>query len=123
MCFDPAALIAWLRRIRDAGVTLPAWIGLPGVADIAKLIALSLRIGVGQSVRILRKQKGLLGKLIGARPYRPDELLRGIHEHLDDPGLKIPGFHLFSFNDVEATERWRQATLRRLLEAGEVAHV
>jgi methylenetetrahydrofolate reductase (NADPH) len=123
MCFDPAALIAWLRRIRDTGVTLPAWIGLPGVADIAKLIALSLRIGVGQSVRILRKQKGLLGKLIGARPYRPDELLRGIHEHLDDPGLKIPGFHLFSFNDVEATERWRQATLRRLLEAGEVAHV
>lgn len=123
MCFDPTALIAWLRRMRDAGVTLPAWIGLPGVADIAKLIALSLRIGVGQSVRVLRKQKGLFGKLIGARPYQPDELLRSIHEHLDDPGLNIPGFHLFSFNDVEATERWRQATLRRLQEAGEAAHV
>jgi methylenetetrahydrofolate reductase (NADPH) len=118
MCFDPALLIAWLRRIRDAGVTLPAWVGLPGVAGIAKLIALSLRIGVGQSVKVLRKQKGLVGKLISTRPYQPDELLRGIHAHLDDPRLNIPGFHLFSFNDVEATEGWRQATLRRLNEAG-----
>jgi methylenetetrahydrofolate reductase (NADPH) len=122
MCFDPAVLVGWLRRMRDAGVTLPAWIGLPGVADIPKLIALSLRIGVGQSVRLLRKQKGLVGKLISARPYQPDELLRGIREHLDDPRLHIPGFHLFSFNDVEATERWRQATLQRLLETAEAAH-
>jgi methylenetetrahydrofolate reductase (NADPH) len=122
MCFDSAALIGWLRRVRAAGVTLPAWIGLPGVADIAKLIALSLRIGVGQSVRVLRKQKGLVGKLMSARPYQPDDLLRGIHAHLDDQGLHIPGFHLFSFNDVEATERWRQATLRRLLGSAEAAH-
>jgi methylenetetrahydrofolate reductase (NADPH) len=128
MCFDPAALIAWLQSMRRAGVTLPAWIGLPGVAEIPKLIALSLRIGVGQSVRVLKKQKGLVGKLLGARPYQPDELLRGIHDYLDDPsldqpGLNIPGFHLFSFNNVEATERWRQATLRRYAGAGEKAHV
>lgn len=123
MCFDPSVLIAWLKRMRGAGVTLPAWIGLPGVVEIPKLIALSLRIGVGQSVRVLRKQKGLVGRLIGARPYQPDDLLRGIHNYLDDPGLSIPGFHLFSFNNVEATERWRQATLRRYAEAGQPAHV
>lgn len=123
MCFDPGVLIAWLLRMRAAGMTLPAWIGLPGVVEIPRLIALSMRIGVGQSVRVLRKQKGLLGKLIGARPYQPDDLLRGIHHYLDDPDLDIPGFHLFSFNNVEATERWRQATLRRYAGAGEMAHV
>lgn len=116
MCFDPERLIAWLRRMRQSGVTLPAWVGLPGVADISRLISISLRIGVGQSVKILKNQKGLLRKLISSKPYQPDELLVGLQPHLDDPDLDIPGFHLFSFNDVERTERWRTETLERLSE-------
>jgi methylenetetrahydrofolate reductase (NADPH) len=114
MCFDADALIAWLLRVRQAGVTLPAWIGLPGVADIPKLISLSLRIGVGQSVKVLKKQKGLVGRMLSARPYQPDDLLAGIQRHLGKPGLNIPGFHLFSFNDVERTENWRQETLKKI---------
>jgi methylenetetrahydrofolate reductase (NADPH) len=114
MCFDSEVLVAWLRRIRDAGITLPAWIGLPGVADMTKLLSLSMRIGVGQSVKVLKKQKGLLGRMITARPYQPDDLLAGIQRYLGEAELHIPGFHLFSFNDVERTERWRQETLKRL---------
>ena len=114
MCFDPDVLVGWLRGVRRAGVTLPAWIGLPGVADMAKLLALSLRIGVGQSVRVLKKQKGLVRKMLSARPYQPNDVLAGIQRYVDDDTLDIPGFHLFSFNNVEATERWRQETLRRL---------
>ncbi|MFC1605353.1 methylenetetrahydrofolate reductase [Pseudomonadota bacterium] len=114
MCFDADVLIAWLLRVREAGVTLPAWIGLPGVADIPKLISLSLRIGVGQSVKVLKKQKGLVSRMLSARPYQPDDLLAGIQRHLGNPGLDVPGFHLFSFNDVERTERWRQATLSKI---------
>lgn len=113
MCFDPGVLINWLRSIRAAGVTLPAWFGLPGVADIPKLIALSLKIGVGRSVKTLKKQKGLMRKMISAKPYQPDDLLAGLAPFLDDPKLDIPGFHLFSFNDVERTERWRVDTLKK----------
>jgi methylenetetrahydrofolate reductase (NADPH) len=115
MCFDPEALVRWLLEVRAAGVTLPAWVGLPGVAEVQKLVALSLRIGVGQSVRVLKKQKGLVRRMLSARPYQPDELLAGIQRHLDDPGLNIDGFHLFSFNNVEKTEQWRQQTLQRLV--------
>jgi methylenetetrahydrofolate reductase (NADPH) len=117
MCFDSDLLISWLRSIRKAGVTLPAWLGLPGVADIPKLIALSLRIGVGQSVKVLKKQKGLVRRMISNKPYQPDDLLAGLQPHLDDPLLDIPGFHLFSFNDVERTERWRVETLKNLTNA------
>jgi methylenetetrahydrofolate reductase (NADH) len=113
MCFDPNALIDWLKNIRKAGVTLPAWIGLPGVADISKLVSLSLRIGVGQSVNILKKQKGLLRRVISARPYQPDDLLAGLEPYLDDGEINIPGFHLFSFNDIERTERWRTESLEK----------
>ena len=117
MCFDPDVLINWLETIRQAGVTLPAWLGLPGVAEIPKLIALSLKIGVGQSVRVLKKQKGLIRKMFSARPYQPDELLAGLRPYLGDPELNIPGLHLFSFNNVERTERWRLETYQRLREA------
>ena len=110
MCFDPQVLVDWLKGIRSEGVTLHAWIGLPGVADMSKLISLSLRIGVGQSVKVLMKQKGLFRKMVSAKPYQPDDLLAGLEPFLDDPEFDIPGFHLFSFNDIERTERWRVET-------------
>jgi len=110
MCFDPQTLVTWLTDIRKAGVNLPAWVGLPGVADMSKLIALSLRIGVGQSLKLLKKQKGLLKKIISAKPYEPNDLLEGLNPFLDDPDLDVEGFHLFSFNDVERTEKWRAKT-------------
>lgn len=113
MCFDSEVMINWLRTIRKAGVTLPAWLGLPGVAEIPKLISLSLKIGVGQSVNVLRKQKGLVRKMFSAKPYQPDDLLAGLVPYLDDPVLDIPGFHLFSFNNVEKTERWRVKTMKK----------
>lgn len=118
MCFDPDVLIDWLRVIRQAGVTLPAWIGLPGVAEIPKLISLSLRIGVGQSVSVLKKQKGLVRRMLSGKPYQPDDLLAGLQPYLEDPQLNIPGFHLFSFNNIEGTERWRVETLKKLNGAG-----
>jgi methylenetetrahydrofolate reductase (NADPH) len=113
MCFDPQALVDWLNDIREAGVTLPAWIGLPGVADMSKLFSLSLRIGVGQSIKVLKKQRGLLRKMISAKPYQPDDLLGGLEPYLGDPEINIPGFHLFSFNDIERTERWRKETFEK----------
>jgi len=114
MCFDPGSMINWLRTIRREGITLPAWFGLPGVADIPRLIALSMKIGVGQSIKVLKNQKGLFRKMMSAKPYQPDDLLAGLRPYLDDPVLDIPGFHLFSFNDVERTERWRVETLKQL---------
>jgi methylenetetrahydrofolate reductase (NADPH) len=119
MCFDPVVLIDWLKMIRKEGVSLPAWIGLPGVAEMTKLLSLSLRIGVGQSVQVLRKQKGLVRKMLSTKPYQPDDLLAGIEPHLDEPGIDIPGFHLFSFNNIERTERWRNDSIRTYSEASD----
>jgi methylenetetrahydrofolate reductase (NADPH) len=114
MCFDPLTLVNWLKDIKKAGITLPTRLGLPGVADMSKLISLSFQIGVGQSLKSLRKQKGLLRKFISAKPYQPDALLDGLLPHLNDPDINIPRFHLFSFNDVERTEKWRAETCAKL---------
>lgn len=104
-----------MKEIRKTGIRLPTWIGLPGVADMSKLISLSFRIGVGQSLKLLKKQNGLLKKLISAKPYQPDDLLEGLLPHLGEPDIIVPGFHLYSFNDIERTEKWRAEAYEKLI--------
>jgi len=108
MCFDAASLAAWLRLIRARGITLTAWIGLPGVFDRSALLAASLRIGVGASLRQLRHRGGVIGRLLGPKSYRPDALLHGLAPALADAALGIAGFHLFCFNAVAQSEDWRR---------------
>ena len=43
--------------MRASGVTLPVHIGLPGVADLTKLLTISGRIGVADSARYLKKNR------------------------------------------------------------------
>jgi hypothetical protein len=33
---------------------------------------------------------------------------------VSDPDANVGGFHLYTFNEVARTERWRQRTLNRL---------
>jgi len=108
MCFDASALAAWLGLIRARGITMPAWIGLPGVFDRGALLAASIRIGVGASLRFLRDRGRIVRKLLGPGIYRPDALLFELAPHLAKPELGIAGFHLFSFNRVERSENWRR---------------
>ena len=75
MCFDADVLAAWLHDVREQGITLPAWIGLPGVSDRNSLMTTSLRIGVGNSVRYLKNHGKIAMRLLKSKSYRPDKLL------------------------------------------------
>jgi hypothetical protein len=33
---------------------------------------------------------------------------------VSDPAANVGGFHFYTFNEVERTERWRRATIARL---------
>jgi methylenetetrahydrofolate reductase (NADPH) len=118
MCFDAAALATWLRMIRDRGITMPAWLGLPGAFDRTALLATSLRIGVGASLRLLRDRGQLVRQLLGPKVYRPDEFLYELAPSLLEPALGIAGFHLFCFNRVEQSETWRRQFIASLQRAG-----
>jgi methylenetetrahydrofolate reductase (NADPH) len=108
LCFDPQALVGWLQETRGAGVTLPLRIGLAAPLKPAKLAELSMRIGVGQSIRFLTKQHGIVGNLVLGRHYAPEQLLTDIGPGLMSADLNIEGIHLFSFNQIEATVSWQQ---------------
>jgi methylenetetrahydrofolate reductase (NADPH) len=107
MCFDVDTLIGWLRTTRASGVQLPLHVGLAAPLNSAKLAQLSVKIGVGASLRYLTKQHGMVSKLLRGSTYRPEELLLDIGEDLTSAELGIDGVHLFSFNQIAATVAWQ----------------
>jgi methylenetetrahydrofolate reductase (NADPH) len=104
ICFDPATIDTWIARVRARGTDLPIWVGMPGIVDNAKLLRISMRIGLGESARFLRAHRAWLRRLL-TRSFRPDPLLRRLTS--DD----IAGVHFFTFNELERTERWRREAL------------
>lgn len=108
LCFDPKALVSWLTSMRKAGITLPLRMGLAAPMQPTKLVDLSLKIGVGTSVRYLSKQHGVIGSLIRGRFYKPEKLLADLGDALVSPEMNIDGLHLFSFNQIGATVDWQR---------------
>ena len=106
LCFDAGVLVEWMRAIRTEGIDLPVVVGLPGVVERRKLAEISLRTGVGASLRYLRKNRRQLVALMRSRRYDPTALTRAVADRLDDDGLTAAGAHLFTFNQVDATYGW-----------------
>ena len=115
LCFDPAAIGSWLADRRREGLALPVHVGLPGVAEPQRLLAISARIGVADTHRFLVKNTQFIARLIRSGGfYRPDGLLEGLAPVIADPANGIVDMHLYTFNAVDVTERWRQGFLDKL---------
>jgi len=116
LCYDPQAVVDWVDEIRRRDVELPVEVGIPGVMKYQRLLSISQKVGVGDSVRFLRKTTGILGfvkQLVGSRgQYKPDDLVDGLGEIANDSHYDIEGIHIYTFNQVPDTEDWRQEKLQ-----------
>ncbi len=112
--FDPGAIAAWIVRARAAGITLPVHVGTAGVAPLLKLARIATRIGIGDSIRFVTRQHGLLGALARPGGYAPDEFLTGLAPVLLDPSARIEALHVYTFNQVASFEAWRREMLDEL---------
>lgn len=115
LCFDPGAIASWLGARRAEGIGLPAHIGVPGVTEPHRLLAISARIGVADTHRFLTKNIRFVARLVRSGGfYQPDALLQGLAPHIADPTSAIDDLHLYTFNAVEPTEKWRRRFLNAL---------
>lgn len=112
ICFDPEVLLRWIGQTRAGGVQLPLFVGVPGAVQRRKLLEISMRVGVGASVKFVRKQRGL--RRLVTRPLAATERLTGAVAPLIGGELGIAGFHFFTFNRLVETARFVD---RRLGEA------
>ena len=116
LCYDPDAVIEWIEKIRGRGVDLPVEVGIPGVMKYSRLLQISRKVGVGDSVKFLRKTTGVVDfvrQIVGSRgTYEPDELVDGLGPYADDVEYKISGIHIYTFNQTKDTEDWRRGRLQ-----------
>ena len=116
MCFDPEVIVNWIADIRQHGIQLPVYIGIPGVFDGKRLLKVALRIGIGESASFLKSHTSLVGRMV--KPgYSPDHLVSSLAPYAADPSYNIQGFHIYTFNQVETTERWREGMLNQITES------
>jgi methylenetetrahydrofolate reductase (NADPH) len=106
ICFDPEVTAGWMRAVWERGTRLPIHVGLPGATSSAKLLRVCERIRVGDSVRMLRADGGTLNG-----DFDPGPLVNGLDASIGEARPNLGGFHIFTFNDLAQTERWRRQQL------------
>lgn len=114
LCFDPCVLAEWIARMRRRDVALPVHLGVAGPVQRAKLLSMATKIGVGESTRFLTKHASWFLRFAAPGGYSPERLLTRAEEALTAPSAGVAGLHLFTFNQIAETERWRRALLDRL---------
>jgi methylenetetrahydrofolate reductase (NADPH) len=112
VCFDAAVTARWIENVWARGTQLPIYVGVPGAVSRAKLLRVSTRIGIGDSLRFLRKNGSFASRFLRGG-FSPDPLVDGLGPVLESG--KVAGFHVFTFNDLEDTESWRRARLSSAL--------
>jgi len=106
ICFDPDATAAWVSAVWERGTRLPIHLGLPGAVARSKLLRVSERIGVGDSICRLRDDRAADDE----EAFDPGPLVEGLEQSVQER-RNVAGFHIFTFNELEATEHWRQRML------------
>ena len=114
LCYDAATIAAWVREARRSGLKLPLEIGLPGPVDFTRLLRVSSRIGIRDSARYLRKNRGLFGALLRRPAFRPDRLLSALGTVFADPAAGVFALHVYSFGQVADAVGWQVRTLDHL---------
>ena len=108
LCFDPAAIARFVADRRAEGNTLQVRLGIPGVAEIPKLLSISARIGVKDASKFVLRNYRFVGQLLrSGGVYKPSALMRQLAPLIADPAADVVGLHVYTFNNVAATVEWR----------------
>jgi methylenetetrahydrofolate reductase (NADPH) len=113
LCFDQRTLRQWVRRIRARGITLPLFVGLAGPIERTRLLKMAAKAGVAESSRFMARHGEWFVRLGAPGAYSPERLLGDVSSALTAADAGVDGLHIFTFNQVQQTEQWRQELLQR----------
>jgi methylenetetrahydrofolate reductase (NADPH) len=103
--FEAAPVAEWAGKLREAGITLPIHIGVPGPATIKTLVKYAALCGVGNSARFMRKQALNITKLLTVST--PDAFIADLARlHAGEPELGIAAPHFYPFGGFDKLFDW-----------------
>ena len=103
--FEAAPVASWAKALRENGIDLPAFIGIPGPASIKTLAKYAAVCGVGNSARFIRKQALNITKLLSVST--PDKFIEDLAAiHATSPDLKVMGPHMYPFGGFDKLFDW-----------------
>lgn len=108
--FSHQSVLCWEDALKQAGITLPVLLSVPGPAKLTTLLGYAKMCGVSASLKQLtRNPKALTGL---ATISTPDRLLSAIaRHHASTERSLITGIHFNTFGGFEETARWVKAVL------------
>jgi methylenetetrahydrofolate reductase (NADPH) len=117
--FRPAAVVAWLAKLREFGVEHPVRIGLAGPTSVATLVRYASRCGVRALTQGLARHAGLARELFAM--WAPDGFVSALAQAQGSGALGALKPHFFSFGGLLPTARWANAVAqgRVTLETGQ----
>ena len=106
--FDSVPIIAYAKRIRAQGVTVPFRVGVAGPADRGLLIKYALICGIGNSLKMLQKRSDLAVNTLSGET--PESVIRELAvAQAADPSLGLSGIHFFTFGSLAKSANWAKS--------------
>ena len=102
--FDSDAVLAWLERLREAGVSAPVKIGIPGPASIKSLLRFASICGVNASSKVIAKYGFSLASLF--RQAGPDALVKNLEDNYLSTSHGDISLHFYTFGGIGKTTDW-----------------
>lgn len=102
--FDTDAVASWIRQLRDEGIEACVRIGVPGPADVGKLLRYAKQFGVATSAAIARRYGLALTNLV--RRSVADRYWTDLTDNLAGQELGDIRYHLYPFGGMLDGVRW-----------------
>lgn len=102
--FDSDAILHWLGRVRDAGITVLVRVGVAGPTSVKTLLRFAARCGVGASAKVMGKYGISITRLVSTAG--PDKLIGDLASRIDTAIHGEVMLHLYPFGSLAKTASW-----------------
>jgi methylenetetrahydrofolate reductase (NADPH) len=107
--FDADAIVRWIERLRGEGIEAPVRVGIPGPADVGKLLRYARQFGVVTSAGIVRRYGLSLTNLL--QRVGPERFFEQLASRLNGQNHGSVLYHLYPFGGIADGVRWMNSHL------------